>query len=408
MAKDRKASCSDITYLDIPINYPEIVDNRVLDTWRNLKQLLDAHKIQVRWNMMFRSREITIPEINHFFDEKENADLAYIYDLATNKKMPNARLDKHLDVIAWNNVYHPIASCITNKPWDKIPRLNQFIATIKATNHQLAKVLIKRWMMSAVAAVFSEKGFSNQGVLVLEGKQNIGKTRWVKSLDPILCGAVKEGLLLDPSNKDHVITASQCWIAELGELDGTLRKSDIAALKAYITNTVDILRFPYKEKNSHLARRTAFVATVNEKHFLNDTTGNRRWWTIEVESINLNHNLDMQQVWAEVYDFWSKNNQTWLHTDEMDLLNETNNEHELIDPFEEKALSYFDWCDNWQNLSVQTLTTSQVLERLGYRSPSKNETTRMGGILVKLTGKPPKRSAQTRLHTLPMVRILNR
>jgi putative DNA primase/helicase len=399
--KSNEKSSSNITKIKTFINYPNISPTgKALDTRDNLKYLLDLYGIIVRWNIMARKREIIIPNVINFVDEEENASLADIYHLATVNELPNKRIDKHLDSLAWLNTYHPIVECIKENPWDGTARLDAFIDTLKTTNNYLARKIIKRWMLSAIAAAFSEKGFTTQGVLVLQGQQNIGKTKWVKSLDPIDCNAVKEGAILDPNNKDSVITLSQFWIVELGELDGTFRKSDIARLKAFITNQVDNIRMPFKEKNSRLSRRTAFVATVNETRYLVDDTGNRRWWTITVESINLKHGLNMQQIWAEVYHLWNNSEQTWLTDEELKLINESNVDYEQLDPFEEKVLEYFNWEKGWQNHNTQLMDATQVLKAIGYDNPKKPDSTRMGKILTKLTGVKPNR----RHHTLPRKR----
>jgi putative DNA primase/helicase len=238
-------------------------------------------------------------------------------------------------------------------------------------------------------------------VLVLQGKQNIGKTSWIRSLDPVSCAAVREGAILDPANKDDVISVSRYWIVELGELDGTFRKSDIARLKAFITNSTDVVRAAYARKHSQLTRRTAFIATVNEPRFLVDDTGNRRWWTISVESINLNHGLDMQQVWAEAYHYWLNGEQPSLTNGELTLLNIANADYEQIDPLEEKVLEHFNWAEGWRDHQTIMATASEVLHEIGYKTPTKTEATRMGKILIKLTGVKPHR----RHHVLPIRKI---
>jgi putative DNA primase/helicase len=238
-------------------------------------------------------------------------------------------------------------------------------------------------------------------VLVLFGKQNIGKTTWVKSLDPANCNAVREGALLDPSNKDSIIGLACHWIIELGELDGTLRKSDIASLKAHITNQVDIVRVPYARKSSRLARRTVYVATVNENRFLSDDTGNRRWWVVEVDSIEMSHGLDMQQVWAETYCYWMCAEPTSLSNEQLKLLNDSNADYEQIDPFEELVLSKFDWSDGWQQRGVIRVRSADVLIEIGYHKPTRSDETRMGKILTKLTGKKVPR----RIHVIPQKRM---
>ncbi len=390
-------------------NYPEFTldrygKNKPLNTYGNLKYMLERLGIKVRWNVMSQIREVIMPESESklFLDDIENSALREIINKAELNYMPTTKIDDHLTTLAQQNSYHPITESIKSKPWDNQERLEKFISTVITTNNDLSHKLIRRWMISAMAAAFSENGFASQGVLVLQGKQNIGKTRWVKSLDPINCGAVKEGALLDPSNKDSVITCAAHWIVELGELDATFRRADMARLKSHITNQIDIVRFPYARKNSRLPRRTAFVATVNESQYLIDDTGNRRWWTIEVLKIDLNHGMDMQQVWAEVYYYWKNGEQHWLTIEELNLLNKTNTEHEQLDPFEEKVMLLFNWKDaNWRKCNTNSMTASQVLELIGYSKPSRTDSTRMGKVLMKLTGRKPVRIHGGRHHTLP-------
>ena len=217
-----------------------------------------------------------------------------------------------MDSLAEQNTYHPIVETLKKNPWDGVPRLSKFIQTLKTENDDLSYKLTFRWMLSAIAAAHSERGFSAQGVLVLAGEQYIGKTRFFKSLDCFGGRAIKEGAILDPTNKDNIMTLASHWIIELGELDGTFRRADIARLKSHLTNDVDILRKPFGRKDSRFARRTVYAASVNDPRFLVDNTGNRRWWTIPVLSIDLNHGLDMMQVWAEVYSILQTGEQTWL------------------------------------------------------------------------------------------------
>jgi predicted P-loop ATPase len=371
-------------------NYPELsTRGKVLDTSTNLKMLLDIYNISVRWNNMKREREVSIPKCQLFPEDEENFALSIIKDLALINEMPILRIDDHLNLLAQKHPFHPIAEGLQKNQWDGEPRLSDFINTIESETPEISYKLIKRWMISAVAAAHSIEGFSAQGVLVLAGQQRIGKTQFIKSLDPFNCGAVKSGALLDPTNKDNIRTLAGFWIAELGELDGTFRKADIARIKSYITEDLDKIRFPHMRKDSKLNRRTIFAATVNNPNFLVDETGNRRWWTIPVKSINLNHGLDMVQVWAEVYDLWEKGEKSWLSEDEFEELNELNTQHEQIDPLEELLHTFFDFSPGWEDKKLIKLQATDVLRKIGYDKPSKSDATRMGLLIKKNTGKIP-------------------
>jgi len=51
----------------------------------------------------------------------------------------------------------------------------------------------------------------------------------------------------------------------------------------------------------------------------------------------------------------------------------------------------------WEKDNTVSMTASEVLKVLDYDNPSRAQATRMGNILMKLTGKTPQR----RKHTLP-------
>lgn len=351
-----------------------------LDTTRNIKHLLDHHRIRVNWNMMKRIRDVKVPGVEFYTEESENASLTYITNLAVKNGFNIRRIDKHLDTIGWENIYHPVRQWITRRRLSEKGIFQKFLETVQTTNNDLSYILIKKWMISAVAAVFTDSGFCAQGVLVLQGEPGTHKSTFVMSLAPESMRAIKGGLSLDPSKKDDILTSSEYWIAELGELDATFRKADIARLKSHITNDVDDVRRPHAVRNSRMIRRTVYAATVNESRFLVDTTGNRRWWTVSItEPINTRHGLDMQQVWREVYDMWKNGDSPFLNESEMKQLNETNMEFEFLDPFLEKLEQHFNW--GWKDRNW--MTCSQILEKMGYDKPNKSDVTRMGSILTK-------------------------
>ena len=64
---------------------------------------------------------------------------------------------------------------------------------------------------------------SYEGVLVFYGTQSAGKSSWVRWLVGENKSFQKGGLTLDLTNKDSIVTATSCWIGELGELDATLK-----------------------------------------------------------------------------------------------------------------------------------------------------------------------------------------
>lgn len=373
------------------------IEYQVLDTHVNLEWLLKKFNILIRYNKMTRKREVYIPGQFIFKDDPDNYSLSSVEYISTVNYMPDKKIDKHLDMLAAHDSYHPIVECVESKSWDGCSRIDDLIDTLNVTNPDLHRILVKTWLIAAIASAYTEEGFMHHGVLVLQGEQGIGKTSWIKSLNPIKMESIKTGALLDPKNKDSIIGLSRFWIVELGELDATLNKTDIAHLKSFITNNVDYVRVPWGRKETNFIRRTSYIATVNSENFLIDDTGNRRWWTVSCGNIDYDHKIDMQQVWAEARMMQLKGDLTHLSSNVQVLLNEHNKKHEFIDPLKELLLTNYDWSVHRR----REMTTTEILLEIGRQHPTKGDAMKMSKLLMNQNNKKGRRSNGLTLHEIP-------
>lgn len=142
------------------------------------------------------------------------------------------------------------------------------------------------------------------------------------------------------------------------------------------------------------------AGTVNDAEFLYDNTGNRRFWTVQVDAIHINHAIDIQQLWAEVKT-WYDAGETWHFNQQEQLsLHQHNSQFEAVDPVAEKILMKFDF----QNMAKTTwLTATRIAELAGIESPSRSELTRVSSTVKSSNGNQFKRSAGLRLLLVPGV-----
>lgn len=395
-------------YLDLdssvnPFMFPHMSDKQQpLNTWENLAWLLEQYGITARYNIISKDVAVVIPGRNYGGDAAANCALAEINSLCARNRMPKADTGDYLKLIANQQSYNPVAEFIMSKPWDGISRLKDVCDTLETApgyDRSLLELLLRRWLVSAAAAALLPNGFWSKGVLVLQGEQSLGKTAWFKSLVPQEQRTlIKVGANIDPTNKDSISSAIGHWMVELGELDGTFRKADIAKLKAFISQDVDMLRRPYDRLESRYQRRTVFFASVNPERFLADETGNVRWWTVPVTGVNYSHDIDVQQLWAEVAAMFRDGERWWLERDEEAALEGVNREHEAIDPLEEMLQQRFDWKRPGQGAEM---TATDVLLLVGFDRPTKTQATDCSRLLQKLTGAKPRRTATSRLFRMP-------
>ena len=303
----------------------------------NTARLIDAYGISVRWNLMRHSLEITIPDFIPSAERAENANLAEFFSILLRCGLSKENSLDHTLTLA--REYHPVRDWIGSRAWDGTDRLQDLMSTLTlqpGADTALAGLLITRWLVSCVAAVMPQRPgarpFTPQGVLTLQGAQGKGKTEWFKSLAPPDSGWIQAGEMLDPHDRDSVQQATSHWIVELGEIDATFKKADIAALKAFITKAFDVYRSAYARREERTPRRTVLAGTVNPKSYLVDATGNRRWWTVPISAITWQHDIDMQQLWAQVNVMFEAGAAWWLTEAELATLNRENQQHEMRDP----------------------------------------------------------------------------
>jgi len=374
---------------DIHSPLPDVKGNgKPMATIENLQEVCRRLGVTIRYNVISKEEEIVIPGQGFSQDNAGNASLAWLSSWCARFGLPTDKLSDYVTYLADTNQHNPVAEWITSKPWDRKHRIPYLCATIMAVGEstdpevsRLKNTLMRRWLLSAVAAAFEPDGVAAGGILVIQGAQYLGKTAWFKSLVPSELALTQDGMMLRPEDRDSVRQVCGFWLVELGELDATFRKADIAALKAFITRKNDVIRRAYARKESHYARRTVMFASVNDDRFLNDPTGNRRFWTIEAEAITHDHGLDMQQVWAEVYEEYQAGASWYLDGEEVAALNRHNENFMQIDPIEERISSRLEW--DAKEVFWRWIRTTELLIEVGVDRPTHQDVIRGGTALKK-------------------------
>ena len=368
----------------------------------NLKAILDHYGIHVRYNEMTREEEYRLP--NERWADKDNLpNLAHavMLDLCNKHGLAAGDLNDWVQLIAQENSYHPVKNWIQSVPWDGLSRIDDLADTVTTPHKAVWRVALRRWLLQSVALLYGDNMMA-RGVLTLQGKQYLGKTSWVRALVPASVKAVDDGIIFDPGNKDSLLNVLRYWIVELGELEATFKKADIPRLKAFISRKSDTIRKPYMRKNERWRRQTTFVASVNEADFLADATGNTRWWVIPCTDIVFNHDIDVQQVWAEVKMRFEQGETHYLTPEEMDRQERVNQEHCVTDPIMDRVLSTFDWdvpAREWD----QKLTATEILNFTGMQRVGPGDTRRLSNVLAGLTERSVRSNGRKTFTMPPLV-----
>jgi len=154
------------------------------------------------------------------------------------------------------------------------------------------------------------------------------------------------------------------WINEVSELNG-LTKSEMSAVKQFLSKTEDIFRVPYGRRSDLYPRRCVFFGTTNDDEFLRDSTGERRFWPVDVgvrpakKSVFKELEAEVPQIWAEAFVSWQLGEFLDLEGEAKDIwANEvkshkiTNSKEGLIREFLERPIPV-DW--NKRSISERRL-----------------------------------------------------
>lgn len=351
-------------------------------TAKNLKCLLNAYSVKLRYNEMTKGVEVTGQGDAIKGDLAASVSLSMVQDLAEINSYPVKKVEGHIDTVAHSDTYHPAADWVRSRPWDGTSRIDELFATLELaepTQKQTSYLLFRKWLIGAVSILTGKTTIFEHVLVFVDPLGGIGKTRWFAALCPSDFRAT--GISLDVNNKDSVLIAVSKWLVELGEIGSTFKKSDMEALKAFLSKSEDELRPAYGRTRNKYQRRTAFFGTVNDIKFLTDSTNNRRFWPIEVSNVNYLHTIDMQQLWAECEHLAEQGEIHYLTPQENEMMAIHNEDFKTVDPIEELIRARYDF-DNLAH--TRRMATTEIAREIGYPQPTRAQVSTIGKTLNAL------------------------
>jgi predicted P-loop ATPase len=191
--------------------------------------------------------------------------------------------------------------------WDGVPRVDTLLERyFKADATPYVRAVCRKTLVAAVARAM-EPGVKFDNVMTLIGAQGTAKSMFAA----ILGGDWYSDTLQTFSGKEAAEELRGTWIMEIPEVDRFFTKTDVAQVKQFITRTDDIFREAYARHTTSHPRRCVFIATTNVDDFLQDITGNRRWWVVQCHTSAQDRGEDMaslrrdrDQIWAEAMAMW--------------------------------------------------------------------------------------------------------
>ena len=328
----------------------------------------------VPWDTTKGTRQITDVDYSQFaaYLEKE-------YGLHSKAKAIDAIAN-----ICSQNRYNPIAEWLEGLKWDGTPRTRGLLPLfLGAVESDYNTEVIELFMRGAIARAL-QPGTKFDHMIVLVGKQGIGKSTFLRRL------AHQSAWFNDNFNTiegDNAVEKLRgMWMVEMAELLSVKKVKEVEAVKAFVTSTVDTIRPKYGRETEQRPRVCVFAGTTNEMDFLSDPTGNRRFIPIHCDAQERQDILfddDSQeffdQCWAEVYARWKDGEQSLILPNRIAVLaDEIRATHTEDDPRIALIQSYLDAkmqkCDDPIGMDARVCVTEllkDVLEAPDYKNPSR-------------------------------------
>lgn len=313
-------------------------------------------------------------------------------------KTSHEEVARAIDFVARLNGYHPVLDYLEGLvgKWDGQERINHIPTDILGSKPSaLASVLIRRWLVSAVRRIF-KPGCEAHGMLILVGPQYAGKSAFFG----ILGGEWRNSTPPNFKNEQRLAMSLRAsWIVECAELS-TFRKTDLETLKNQLTSPIDSVVLPYGKYQEKFPRMSVFGGNTNELQFLIDTTGNRRFWPVEVGTATGGRidiealKRDRSQIWAEAVHLHFQGEPNQISKEELAELNEHNKAHQVEEDWDGIVESAaWEWLNSGQDVTVDRLLeiaigkppkdwrydrnkVSNALRRIGW---SRTDKIRLGG-----------------------------
>lgn len=223
-------------------------------------------------------------------------------------------IDSALDIHASEHAFNEVQDFINSLVWDGVPRLDTlFIDYLGARDTAYNRAVCRKAFAAAIARAMIP-GCKYDTMLILSGPQGIGKSTL---LDKMSRGWFNDSIRTF-EGKDASELLQGVWLVEVSELDA-FRRTDVARIKQFLSLRADRYRAAYGRHVKELPRCCVFFGSTNTTDFLQDTTGNRRFWPVDVgeqphEKTVWRDLTDdvITQLWAEAKARWQSGEQLYL------------------------------------------------------------------------------------------------
>jgi len=251
---------------------------------------------------------------------------------------------------------HPIKEYLSGLEWDGVARINTLLVDyFGAEDNAYTRAAIRKPLCGAVARIFNP-GTKFDLVLTLIGDQGTYKSTFVKKLGRQWFSDT----FITVQGTQAFEQLRGAWIIEIAELSG-LKKAEVETTKQFISKCEDMYRPAYGHITETFKRQCVFFGTTNNKDFLRDPTGNRRFMPIDVRNESIKKSVvedmtpeEVDQIWAEAVQMYKAGERLYLTGEEEIIARKEQHMHAESDERKGLIEHYLDTLlpEDWDSLDL--------------------------------------------------------
>lgn len=328
-----------------------------------------------------------------YFDEFEYNGIMIEMDLAgihiADNKYRNIVVSKFI-----SQKYDPFKEYLAQLPkWDgKTDYIAHFLQQVNLVSEEKDRLYLingfRKWFVALVMSLIEDRPepfFINQVAFILVGREHGKfKSTWLGSIVPShLRLRYYYQSTFNPHNKDHEKYLATKLLIDLDEMGGYI-KSDIETMKSTITRSQISLRLPYGKADIYAKRRASFCGSINDRQFLRDETGSRRWFVVEIDSIDFDPKFNVDLMYAHALALYKDGFRYWWDSVDIKQLEDRNAEYTQLSLEEGYLLLQYEKPDPKDDSSmIQWQTTEQIASKIADANPRMN----INGSVIRNLGK---------------------
>ncbi len=253
------------------------------------------------------------------------------------------KLDSALLLVSAQNKINDVREYLKGLKWDGKRRVDTLLTDyLGAEDSPYTRAVMRKSLCAAVGRAIVG-GIKYDYMPILTGPQGIGKSTFLRLLGKDWFS----DSLTTFEGKDAAELIQGTWINEIGELTA-MNRQETNAVKQFLSKSEDIYRAAYGRRTEKYPRRCVFFGTSNDTEFLKDTTGNRRFWPVDVGEYEADKSVwaelpgEVDQIWAEAYVYWQLGEPLYLSPEVEAIAKQKQEDHREVSGKEGMILEFLE------------------------------------------------------------------